>query len=312
MVNIKTFLIVFLFVFSSFGVISVSWAGKDKSKSQAGAQQAEGEEESLDVTIEGTSKDAVLIEKEPPPVELPFEDVVGFSRDGQTDRVLEGPVEHMAGEQATSLIHVKSRQTILPLSLTIPSAPFFHVEIPPGLKSFIWELQVVDENNKLVGHLEGTTLPKNLVEWDGFDGGVFKVRVGPAYTPVLIVTDERDKKQRYFGESVQLHALQYEQDGLLHLEFGNDYLFETGSARFSREIMPLLKSALNIMRQYLGAPFRITIYDKAASNVPLKERKEKLKTFFQNSLMIEPQDITISTAAPKDRGSITEIMMLAR
>src|SRR5438552_1448190 len=114
-----------------------------------------------------------------------------------------------------------------PQLVKIPAPPFFRLEIPP-LAPASWQFQIVDQNNQVVKSQQGTAFSGTFLEWDGYDDALFKVLVGPAYSPVLTVTDAAGKKQNFFGDAIQMDALQYEQDGLLHIEFGNDRLYEKG------------------------------------------------------------------------------------
>ena len=196
--------------------LSAAEAEKTEQKVQGPPQSGPAgkpvaESKPLDVTIMGEAKDEVPLIKDPPPMTLSFEEVVGLSREGQTARVLSGSIAHLTHEQKSGLVQLDSRQTVIPLAVRIPRAPFFQMEPPPGTASTRWELRVVDQNNRMVGRLEGTSLPPELVSWDGFSEGEFKVKAGPAYTPLLEVTDAQGKKQITFGEPAQWDALQYEQ-----------------------------------------------------------------------------------------------------
>ncbi len=278
-------------------------------------QSAEGTakpDDSLDVTITGEAKDEIPPGKEPPPLDVPFQDVASLSREGQREQVLSDPVQHMAAEQQVKLLALDSRQTASPLLIHIPSPPFFRLEPPQGLSPYLWELQVVDQNNQVIKSLQGTTLPFPFLEWDGFDQETFKLRVGPAYTSILTVRDADGKSRRYFGEPIQLDALQYEEDGLLHIEFNNSRLYRRGSAEFSPDVVPLLRASLDIMRRRVGTTFRVVIYEDPSASGLSQKRLEAWKTLLQNELVISAEDITLVAMAPQDRGKVTALMMLAQ
>jgi hypothetical protein len=264
----------------------------------------------LDVTITGVAKDEVPVVKTPPPLTLPFRDVISLSREGQTDQVLAEQVQHMSRQEQTRLIEVDSRQTSSPLLVQLPQPPFFRLEAP-NLQPYFWEFQVVDQSNQVVRKTQGSALPQRFLEWDGYDEGQFRVLVGPAYSPVLIVTDAAGKKRRFFGDPVQLDAVQYEQDGLMHLEFNNDRLYERDGPGFAKEMSALLSASLNVMRKRVGTPFRVIIYERPDAGALTQKRLENWKTFLQERLVLEPDDITLVTMAPKDRGRVTALMMLA-
>jgi flagellar motor protein MotB len=284
-------------------------AAKDKDASAA-KDAAPTKDENLDVTISADSKDEIPLTKDAPSTDISFEKVVSLSREGQTERVLTGPVEHMTGEDQMRLLQVDSRQAYLGLPARIPSAPFIRMEISPGLTSYLWELQILDQDDQAMKALEGTDLPKYLVEWDGFQNGAFKLRAGPAYTPVLVLTDDRKRSQRYFGEPVQFAALQYIQDGLLHIEFDNNRLFERGRAGFSQDMQPYLAAALNLLRQHEGKPIRVVIHAQPGGNLPTQKRLDNLKAYFVDGLALEPDMISFVVQPGKDRGDVTEIMAM--
>jgi hypothetical protein len=263
-----------------------------------------------DVTITGESKDEVAVVKTPAPLGLPFRDVVALSRDGQRDSVLAEPVRHMTPEDGTNLLRFASRQGATPLMVRLPAPPFFRLEAPPGLAPFLWELQVVDQNNALVRTVPGSSIPTGTLEWDGYAEGVMKVLVGPAYSPVLVMTDNNGKKQRIFGDPVQMDALQYAQDGLRHVEFSNERLYERGRAEFTEDMYPLLEAAVDLMKRRAGTPFRVIVYaDPDAAALPQK-RLETWKEFLRRRLVIDDDDMTLVTMAPKERGRVTAVMML--
>jgi hypothetical protein len=266
--------------------------------------------ESLDVDIVGETKDDVPFTKLPPLFDIPLHEIASLSREGQTERVLMEPVEHMSERDKMRLHHRSSRQVAAPLPVKIPEPPLFYVEVTPGLTAYLWELHVIDQDNEVIKGLEGTSLPKGLVEWDGFVDGVFKVKVGQAYTPLLILSDSKGKKQRYFGDPVRLDVFQYQQDDFLHVEFSIDKLFEKKADTFSAEMSPYLNAALDVMRQHRrGEPFRITLY--ALEGGLTQKRLDNLQKFFLENLMLEPNDLNLSIMTPGERGEIVDIMMLA-
>jgi len=279
-------------------------AGKDGKAS--GASKAG--DESLDVTITGQAKDEIPITKPVPSAEVPFDRIAGLSREGQTDRVLTGPVEHMSGGEQMSLLQVDSRQTFVGLPVRVPSAPFIRMEIAPGLSCVRWELQILDQDDRALKAGEGTTLPKYVVDWDGFESGVFRLRAGPSYTPVLALTDARKRVQRTFGEPVRFSALQYVQDGVFHIEFDNSRLFDRGRPDLAPDMESLLAASVDSLRRRSGRPVRVVVSSSPGAPAPLvQKRLDILKTYFKNALVIEDEMISFAVRPPADRGDVTEI-----
>lgn len=275
--------------------------GKTSGASKAG-------DDSLDVTITGQAKDEIPITKPAPSAEVPFDQIAGLSREGQTDRVLTGPIEHMSGGEQMSLLQVDSRQTFVGLPVRVPSAPFIRMEIAPGLSGVRWDLQVLDQDDRSLKAAEGTTLPKYVVEWDGFENGVFRLRAGPSYTPVLALTDDRKRVQRTFGEPVRFSALQYVQDGVFHIEFDNSRLFERGRPDLTPDMAALLTASVDSLRRRAGRPIRVVVFSSPGAPAPLvQKRLDVLKVFFKNALVVEDDMISFAVSPPADRGDVTEI-----
>jgi hypothetical protein len=290
-------------------VAAMAWAlaapGAFAAQDKAAAAPAA---DSMDVVISGDALDEIPLSKPAPSVDIPFDQVATLSREGQTDRVLDSPVEHMSGRDQMSLLRVESRQTFLGLPVRIPSPPLLRMEVSPGLSPEKWELQILDQDDKIIRALEGTALPRYVVDWDGFQGGRFILHPGPAYTPVLILTDEQKRTQRLFGEPVQFAVFQYLQDGRLHIEFDNNRLFERGRPGFSSDMVPYLAATLNILRQRVGKPMQVTIHAPAGTSAPVQQRLENLKAFYVDGLALEKDMITFAVQPAKDRGDITEIL----
>lgn len=280
-------------------------------------------DDSLDVTITGEAKDEIPITKEPPSLDVPFPEVTPLAREGQTERTLAEEVQHMTPEQQVQLVEMNSSQTVSPAMVRLPRPPFFRMEMPLGVAALFssslpadqkgqWEYQVLNQQNKIVHTARGTEWPQRLFEWDGNENGLMAVKAGPAYTPKLIVTDGAGKTQQFYGDSAQLDVVQYEQDGLLHVEFNNERLYERGSADFSPEMELLIRAALDVLRIRVGTPLRIIVYETTASSALAKKRLDKWKNFVQDKLMVSGDDITLLTMPPGDRGLVTSLMMMEK
>jgi hypothetical protein len=278
----------------------------------------------LDVTITGELHDEIPVVKAPPSLDVPFRDVITFSRDGQTEAILAEEVRYMSPEDHNRLIEMHSQQTASPAPVLIPAPPFFRMEVPSEAATLLsggtsggaapeWEFQVVDQNNRVVKSLSGRSAPSTFFEWDGYEGGVIALKAGPAYSPLLLVKDAEGRTHRFFGEAVQMDALQYEQDGLLHIEISNDRLYERGSAAFADEIKPVLDGMLDVVRLRVGTPLRVVIYETPAGGPSLAQQRTKTwKDYLVDKLMITPDDVTVATAPDGERGGVTSVMMLAK
>lgn len=285
----------------------------------AGATKADD----LDVTVTGEAKDEVPIAKKPPSLDVPFPEVTTLAREGQTDRILSEQVQHLTAEQQVKLIELDSRQTVSPSMVKLAMPPFFRTEMPaaltslfttsaPGGKSATWEYQILDQNNHVVHSIQGIEWPTKLLEWDGFDDTNMIIRVGPSYSPKILVRQPNDKVQQFFGDAIQLSAMSYIQDGLIHIEFNNDRLYERGISDFSPEMELTLQAALDALRLRVGTPVRIIVYESPSANALAKKRMDRWKNLLTEKLMVSGDDITLLTMPPTDRGNITAIMMLEK
>lgn len=277
----------------------------------------------LDVTVTGEAKDEVPIVKQPPSLDVPFPEITTLAREGQTERILAEQVQHMTAEQQVKLIELDSRQTVSPSMVKLAMPPFFRTEMPAALanlfptnapsgKSATWEYQILDQNNHVVHSVQGLEWPTKLLEWDGFDNSAMIVKVGPSYNPKILIRQPNDKIQQFYGDAIQLSAMTYIQDGLMHIEFSNDRLYERGVSDFSPDMELTLQAALDAMRLRVGTPVRIIVYESPSSNALAKKRLDRWKNLLQDKLMISGDDLTLLTMPPTDRGNITTVMMLEK
>nr|MBP9698718.1 hypothetical protein [Elusimicrobiota bacterium] len=87
-----------------------------ESVSITGTERVAASTDTISQDIQASAQDEVPIVLEPPPLDLPFKDVVGFARPGQGERVLTGPVDHMPGNEILGLAVVDARQGLSPLA----------------------------------------------------------------------------------------------------------------------------------------------------------------------------------------------------
>ncbi|MGQ0644901.1 MAG: hypothetical protein ACT4O3_05370 [Elusimicrobiota bacterium] len=284
----------------------------DAAPAAEGAPAGSGE--NLDVTVTGEAKDEIPVLKEPPSLDVPLKDVAGLAREGQIERILTEEVSHMSWEQQSKLMAPDSRQTAYSLPARLPAPPFFRMEVPHDkpIETVSWEFSVVDQANRVVKSLKGEAPPEDFFVWDGFEEGRPVVRAGPAYSPVLLTTDKDGKARRFFGEPIQLDALQYEQAGILHVEFVNDRLYDKNSADFSKNMLPLVKAAVDQLRRRAGAPFRLVVHDAPPAKSLTDRRLEKWKALLADELLMDPKSIVAVSSGPGDRGRVTSLQVGAR
>ena len=273
---------------------------------------AEKKADTLDVTITGESKDDVPLVKTPPPLGLPFEDVVGLAREGQRERVLARPIDHMSAEDQIKLTELDARQALSPWPVKIPAPPFFRMEVPEGRAGAPWEFRVVDQNDQTIKTVSGPAAPEGLVEWDGFNDGAMKLEAGSAYTPLLFTTDAKGNLVRHFGEALQLDVLQYELNNDLHVEFHNRRLYKKGTPEFSPDMEPLLEACLDGLRLRAGKEFRVSIQSKNVPASLLEKRLGLWKKFLKDRLVLPDDQITVLSGPAGAQGDVTSIIMKAR
>jgi hypothetical protein len=266
---------------------------------------------SISQNIEAASHDEVPIVLEPPPVNLPFKDVVGFARPGQTENVLTGPVDHLPANEMLGLAVLDFRQGVSPLQFQIPSPPFVRMEVPGGFEASHWSFRVEDQMEKIVFQTGGMRVPQDVVSWDGFKEGAIVLLAGVVYQPVLKLTDIRGIPQQYFGDPIQLDVLQFTERGVLHVEFRNPVLFQRDSADFVLESAPLVRSMLNLLRRNAGTPFQVTVYEDERGRPLAEKRVEKLKRFLEDALVSDSDIMAVKAEPAGGRGSVTEFLITA-
>ncbi|MBK8576085.1 MAG: hypothetical protein IPN90_10590 [Elusimicrobia bacterium] len=260
---------------------------------------------SISQNIEAPSRDEVPIVLDPPPTDLPFKDVVGFARPGQTEKVLTGPVDHLPANEILGLAVLDFRQAVNPVHLRIPSPPFFRMEVPSGFESAHWSFQVEDQSEQTVYQTGGMQIPRDLVVWDGFTDDVMVIRAGVVYQPVLKMVDARGNPQQFFGDPIKLDVLQFDQGGVRHVEFRNHFLFQSDSSDLAVEGLPLVQSLLNIMRENGGSPYRVVVHEDEGGGALAQKRLEKLKRFLEDALVLDPENFSFSVEPSGSRGPVT-------
>jgi hypothetical protein len=265
-------------------------------------------EESMDVTITGEARDEIPVVLDPPPLELPFSDIAGLSRDGQTDRVLNGPLEHIGGGELLSIALLPPRQILGALPTSLPTPPFIQMELAPGLNAARWDFRVLDEDNRMIHRQDGAQLPKDLIVWDGTDAVGMKIRVGRVYTPLLILTSINGKIERYYGEPVLFDALQYTEGNQRRTEFLNETFFGKGSTDMYPEMAPLLKSLLAQLRENAGAVCRLTVHHNPEESALARARLKTWSTLLEEALMRDPSAFVFNVAPATERGDISEVV----
>jgi len=287
---------------------TVTSTGTAQALPESTGRKSGEDAESMDVTITGEARDEIPVVLDAPPLDLPFKDVAGLSRDGQTDRVLNGPMEHIGGGELLSLALLDPRQVLGSLPVKIPAPPFIQMELAPGLEAAHWDFRVLDEANQMVHRAEGDALPKDLIVWDGLAQGVMKIRAGQVYTPLLILTTKARKIDRFYGEPVLFDVMQYPQGDLRRVEFLNESLFGMGSADIFPEMAPAMKPLLSLMRRNTGSLYHVTVYYTPSEANLARARLKTLKDLFEESLMQEASAFVFETAPAVERGDITEVL----
>jgi hypothetical protein len=264
---------------------------------------------SISQDIQAPSHDEVPIVLDPPPTDLPFKDVVGFARPGQTERVLTGPVDHMPANEILGLAVLDFRQAVSPLQVRIPSPPFFRMEIPAGFESATWSFQVEDQSEKTVFQTGGLRVPQDLVVWDGFKDGAMVVLAGVVYQPVLKLVDARGMAQQYFGDPIKLDVLQFDQGLVRHVEFRSHLMFQRDSSEMALEGMSFVRAVLNVMRENLGSPYRIVVHEDEGGRSLAEKRMEKLRRFMEDVMVLGSEHFIFSVQPAGERGPVTEFLI---
>ncbi len=290
---------------ASPALVSTSAASVTESAEAVGGKTGD----SLDVTITGEAKDEIPVVIDPPPLDIEFKDIVGLSRDGQTERVVNGPVEVIKGGELMAMALLEPRQVAGSLPVKIPGPPFIQMEIATGLEPSRWDFRVLDENNRVVYRQESSADLRDLLVWEGMDNSTPKILAGQVYTPMLITIGKAGKTDRFYGEPVLLDVLQYDQGGDRMIEFFNERLFDQGSADIPLDMAPPLKALLGMLRRYAGAPVRVVVHFTPEDRDVAQARIDALKNLLTDALLAEPAALSFSAAPAGGRGDVTEFVI---
>ncbi len=292
---------------------SLGWAAPAASKAGGG----------LDVTIKGETKDKIEIERVSPVPDVLIKDVIPFSRLGQTDWVLTEELGYMDEDKQIALMDVRSPKTYLPSMIDFPKPPFFLQSYPPPSNPvFIdrrenappprgqtesWTFIVVDQNNRLLKKIEGTTVPNEPIQWDGTSRGEFLLRTDEIYSSMLIIQETRGVTRTIVGDPIWLPALRYLKDNAIIFEFSNKRVYEDSAAMFAPPLQVLVDQLMNELRKYEGSSFSVTIYDKDPA---VAQRRVALWKSALKTNLLKPEDnFDVRVALPGQRGEITQIML---
>jgi hypothetical protein len=275
------------------------------------------------VTIKGQSKDKVEIERVKPIPDVLIKDVIPFSRLGQTDWVLTEELGYLDEEKQIALMDVKSPKTYKPSLIDFPKPPFFIQAYPPPPNPVFvdkradappprgqtesWTFIVVDQNNRLLKKIEGTTVPNEPIQWDGMSRGEFLLRTDEIYSSMLIIQETRGVTRTIVGDPIALPALRYLKGNNIIFEFSNRRVYAEGSPTFAPPLQVLVDQLMNELRKYEGAPFSITVFDKDPA---LGQRRAAAwKTALKENLLKTEDSFDVKVALPVDRGEITQVTL---
>lgn len=289
--------------------ISSGKAPQTSLPSLGNTEQTASEGDAIKLKVKGEAEDEIPVAVVPPPVDLPFKDVVGFARPGQTDRVLTGFVEHLPANEILNLAVLNSRQGLATGSVRLPRAPFIQMEVPPGLEILGYRFTVKDQNAQTVHSQESRQGARDLMIWDGFVEGRCAVKVGLAYTSELSVDLADGRSQRFFGDPVQFDVIRYDQDGDTFVEFRNERLFLTASEELARDGLPLMKSLLGLLRTRTAKPYNIVISVSRDGENLAARRLKVLQKFMMDALVLDADAFVFDIADTTDRGDVTTFRM---
>lgn len=289
--------------------ISTGKAPQTALPSLGNSEKTAEEADSIRLKIKGEAEDEIPVVVVPPPVDLPFKDVVGFARPGQTDRVLTGFVEHLPANEILNLAVLNSRQGLATGSVRLPRAPFIQMEVPPGLEILGYRFTVRDQNAQIVYTQESRQSARDLMVWDGFVDGRCVIKVGLAYTSELVVDLPSGRSQRFFGDPVQFDLIRFDQEGDTFVEFRNDRLFQTASEELARDGLPLMKSLLGLLRTRTAKPYQIVIAYPRGGDALAARRLKVLQKFLMDALVFEAGPFAFDIAEAAERGDVTTFRM---
>lgn len=261
----------------------------------------------LDVTITGQSRDEVPLYHQQLPTDMPFPEVIPLSPEEDTRRAIDTPVTYLSTAEQLELFTPFARQAAKAGSLKLVQPPVITLEVPTEVSPIFWTLEVVDQDNKVVGALRGSRFTSPFITWDGFDQDRFVPIVGHTYTPVLSITDEEKQMHRSFGQALQLDAVAYERKGALTIELFNERLFEHASSRFSALSRYALDGVTDLLRRRGAQQAVLTVVEDAGGPALAVARAEAWKKQLMRDLVWEANVLTVSSSPDRSRGFCTEI-----
>jgi len=295
----------------------VAWGAQGKKKAepakapaQSNKAPAQGESNApLSETIKGEVKEKLEIQKPPPSIDLDVKEIIE-SGTAQTDHVLQETRPIPSDEDFAHYANLDSNQIIRPWKPVIPEPPL--VTFKPGLSNIAskkWEFQVSDQSGEKVKVIQGKGVPPHEISWDGRNERGEYIAVGTLYSYQFLTFDEHGNVHTFPGEPFQLDALMYKQKNRLCIEFGNDKLFQEGTADLKPSIQGLWDRAIDVIRENSNQPLTVEIYAENTKAPVAEERRQKIINLISDATNIPSVDIRHEVDKISDRGNVTRLVM---
>ncbi len=264
----------------------------------------------LDVNITGEASDDRPLRPDPPTLDVSFEALVPLSTDEQVGTILAAPVDTLGARGFGAVDHIVSRQADSPGAVGMPPVPSLGATAPEGLDGRPWAFEVVGQEGRAIFRWSGDRWPRSGVSWDGYEGGVFRLRAGRAYATVLTVTDSSGTPRSFFGSPARWDVVQYREGARRHVEFANAALFRPGAVEPAEAARPLWDGAVHLLRRHAGGAYQLVIFHRPGEETLARRRLAALSLRLRDDLAVDEKSLPAVLAPPSaDNGDVTRLTM---
>ena len=260
----------------------------------------------LDVSIQGTRKDKMVVGKYDPPAAFNLEDIQNFPEE-RLYPVLNNPITFEEGRDFSNMMDSRDEKIIHPWLPEIPHTPFLSMKPVIDKPAKDWTFAVIDQGGAPVASQEGKGTPPSIFVWSGEDKNRDYLAVDTVYIPQLSTTDKEGYRHTYMGQPAQFAVLYYRDKSRTVVELSTKRIFVDKKTDLTKEANVFLDKVCDLIREYSRVPFGLQGFD---TDTDLARAREKaLQKYFSDKLLVPDTQISLlEPGSPEKRGQAIAVV----
>jgi hypothetical protein len=252
----------------------------------------------LDVSIQGTRKDKMVVGKYDPPAAFNLEDIQNFPEE-RLYPVLNNPITFEEGRDFSNMMDSQDEKIIHPWLPEIPRAPFLSMKPILDKPAKDWTFSVIDQGGTPVASQDGKGSPPPIFVWSGEDKDRGYLAVDTVYIPQLSTTDKEGYRHTYMGQPAQFAVLYYRDKGRTVVELSTKRIFVDKKTDLTKEANVFLDKVCDLIRQDSRVPFGLQGYDPDPDLA--RAREKALQKYFSDKLLVPDTQISLLEPGSSDK-----------